>query len=314
MRSPQSVSTGRLSLGGGGTFNERKTLEDLLQVHDLSRNELPDGKSDDIDALVDISDDASNLRTGQAAGFGAQAEHNLVAVDGVDVEVDSGAGTAGAGEPIQDRGTRLPQLVRAERLKAPLGKVRIVVVGPRMEPHQGDSVRCDDRGKHRLHLRVAVPGERGDCHRVIAGVLTVAGTDIRVGVDPDDRKVVSVPVSERGERRDAHRALSTEGGDPAGLCWRMISSARASCSTTIALASTPSRSAKPSSVMVTGAVTVSPSCGGSTAARTAEPTAYPRRPTSNGNSEASCCTLTVPAPCHCGQTRRRFTSGGDWLE
>jgi hypothetical protein len=49
---------------------------------------------------------------------------------------------------------------------------------------------------------------------VIAGVLTVAGTDIRVGVDPDDRKVVSVPVSERGERRDAHRALSTEGRDP----------------------------------------------------------------------------------------------------
>ena len=193
-----------------------------------------------------FSDDASNLCTGQAARFGAEAEHNLVAVDGVDVEVDSGAGTAGAGEPIQDRGTRLPQLVRAERLKAPLGKVRIVVVGPRMEPHQGDSVRCDDRGKHRLHLRVAVPGERGDCHRVIAGVLTVAGTDIRVGVDPDDRKVVSVPVSERGERRDAHRALSTEGGDPAGLCWRMISSARASCSTTIALASTPSRSAKPS--------------------------------------------------------------------
>jgi hypothetical protein len=142
---PRSVSTGRLSLGGGVTFNERKTLEDLLQVHDLSRNELRDGKSDDIDGLVDISDDASHLCTGQAAGFGAEAEHNLVAVDGVDVEVDSGAGTAGAGEPIQERGTRLPQLVRAERLKAPLGKVRIVVVGPRVQPDQGDSVRCDDR-------------------------------------------------------------------------------------------------------------------------------------------------------------------------
>src|SRR5215216_2112601 len=126
MRSPQSVSTGRLSLGGGGTFNERKN------------------------ALV------------KPPGSAPRPSTISFAVDGVDVEVDSGAGTAGAGEPIQDRGTRLPQLVRAERLKAPLGKVRIVVVGPRMEPHQGDSVRCDDRGKHRLHLRVAVPGERGD--------------------------------------------------------------------------------------------------------------------------------------------------------
>ena len=36
------------------------------------------------------------------------------------------------------------------------------------------------------------------------------------------------------------------------------------------------------------------SCGGRTASRTADPTAYPRRPTSNGNSEANSCTLTVP--------------------
>lgn len=35
-----------------------------------------------------------------------------------------------------------------------------------------------------------------------------------MGVDPDDRKVVPVPISERGERRDAHRAFSTEGRNP----------------------------------------------------------------------------------------------------
>jgi hypothetical protein len=35
-------------------------------------------------------------------------------------------------------------------------------------------------------------------------------------------------------------------------------------------------------------------------------TAYPRRPTSNGNSDANSSTLTVPTPCHCGQTRRRL--------
>jgi hypothetical protein len=67
------VGAGRWSVGGGVTFNERKTLEDLLHVHDLPRNELGDGKPDDIDGLVDISDDASHLCTGQAVGFGAEA-------------------------------------------------------------------------------------------------------------------------------------------------------------------------------------------------------------------------------------------------
>jgi hypothetical protein len=100
----------------------------------------------------------------------------------------------------------------------------------------------------------------------------------------------------------------------AGLSWRMISRARASCSMTIVLASTPSRSARPSSVMVTGTVKVGPSCGGRTAWSTAEPTAYPRRATSNGNSEAYSCTLGVPPPCHCGQIRRRLTLRDGWLE
>jgi hypothetical protein len=100
----------------------------------------------------------------------------------------------------------------------------------------------------------------------------------------------------------------------AGLSWRMILRARASCSMTIVLASTPSRSARPSSVIVTGTVRVGPSCGGRTAWRTAEPTAYPRLATSNGNSEAYSCTLGVPPPCHCGQIRRRLTSRDASLE
>ena len=47
-----------------------------------------------------------------------------------------------------------------------------------------------------------------------------------------------------------------------------------------------------------GTATLGPSCGGSTASSTVDPTAYPRRATSKGNSDASSRTLDVPPPCH----------------
>jgi hypothetical protein len=72
-------------------FNEGEALEDLLQVHHLSGDELGDREPDDIDGLVDVSDDAPRLCTGQPVRFGAKTQHDLVAVDGVDIEVDSGS-------------------------------------------------------------------------------------------------------------------------------------------------------------------------------------------------------------------------------
>jgi hypothetical protein len=95
--------------------------------------------------------------------------------------------------------------------------VRIVVVGPRVQADQGDTVRTDGRRKHRLHLKVTLPGECRDRHRVVAGVLAVASTDVGVGVDPDDREIVPVPASQRRERGDAHRALAAEGRNPGGV-------------------------------------------------------------------------------------------------
>jgi hypothetical protein len=142
---------------GGGAFDERKALDDLLQVHHLPGNELSNREPDDIGGLVDVDDDASYLGTCQAGGLGAEAQHDLVAVDGVDIEVDRGSSAAGTRQPREKRRARLTQLVGAERLKAPLGHVRIVVVGPRVQPNQGDTVRTDSRRKHRLHVKVTGP-------------------------------------------------------------------------------------------------------------------------------------------------------------
>jgi hypothetical protein len=64
-------------------------------VHHLPRDELGDREPDDIDGLVDVGDDTSHLCAGEAARFGAQAEHDLVAVDGVDVKVDGDSGGSG---------------------------------------------------------------------------------------------------------------------------------------------------------------------------------------------------------------------------
>jgi hypothetical protein len=98
--------------------------------------------------------------------------------------------------------------------EAPLGEVRVVVVGPRVQPDQDNSVGGDGGGKHCLHVGVTVARERRDGHRVVAGIFAVTGADIRVGVDPNDCEVVSIPVCEYGERCDTHRALTPERRNP----------------------------------------------------------------------------------------------------
>jgi hypothetical protein len=51
--------------------------------------ELHDREPDDVRGRVDVGDDAPHLRAGEPARFGAEAEHDLVAVDRVG-EVDGG--------------------------------------------------------------------------------------------------------------------------------------------------------------------------------------------------------------------------------
>ena len=59
-----------------------------------------------------------------------------------------------------------------------------------------------------------MPREHRDGHRVVAGVLALTSTDVRVGVDPDDGQVVSIPIGERSEGGDAHRALTAQRRNP----------------------------------------------------------------------------------------------------
>ena len=72
-------------------------------MHDLSREEPCDRELDYIGSGVHVGDHAADLSTGQAVGDSAQPEHDLVAVDGVDVEVDRHARAVGTGEPLPRR-------------------------------------------------------------------------------------------------------------------------------------------------------------------------------------------------------------------
>jgi hypothetical protein len=103
-------------------------------VHHLSGDEFSDGESDDVRGAVDVSDDAPRLGAGEPVWFGAETEHNLVAVDCVDVEVDGDAGAAGGRDPVEQGPSGFSELVGAERLDAPLGDVREVVIVPRVHP------------------------------------------------------------------------------------------------------------------------------------------------------------------------------------
>jgi hypothetical protein len=52
--------------------NEGKAFDDLLQMHDLTRNEFSHSQSDHIDGAIDVSDDPPRLLTGQPVWFGTE--------------------------------------------------------------------------------------------------------------------------------------------------------------------------------------------------------------------------------------------------
>ena len=61
---PPAIS--RLPHGGFRSFH------DLLQMHDLTRNEFRHSQSDHVDGTIDFSDDPPRLLTGQPVCFGTQ--------------------------------------------------------------------------------------------------------------------------------------------------------------------------------------------------------------------------------------------------
>jgi hypothetical protein len=94
---------------------QREARQQLLQVHDLPRDELGDGEPDDVGDGVEIGHDAPHLRTDQPVRFSAEPEHDLIAVDGIHIEVDRDPGAARAGQPVQQRPGAGPEIVRTKR-------------------------------------------------------------------------------------------------------------------------------------------------------------------------------------------------------
>lgn len=83
-------------------------------MHHLPRDELRDRGPDDIGRPVDVGDDPWHLGTRESVGFDAEAEHDLVAVDGVHVEVEGDAGAARGLQPVEQRPGAVAQRVGGE--------------------------------------------------------------------------------------------------------------------------------------------------------------------------------------------------------
>jgi hypothetical protein len=72
-------------------------------MHHLPREILRDGESDHVRGGSCVGDDPAYLSTGEPAGLYAQPQHDFVAVDGVNVEMDRHPCTARGGQPAQQR-------------------------------------------------------------------------------------------------------------------------------------------------------------------------------------------------------------------
>ena len=96
-------------------------------MHHVSRDELRDSQTDDVHGLVDVGDDAAYLGARVPAGFGAQAQHDLVAVDRVD---GSRRGSSPWRRSNRSQTGGFAKLVWAERLDTPLGHIRKATVTP----------------------------------------------------------------------------------------------------------------------------------------------------------------------------------------
>jgi hypothetical protein len=183
-------------------------------VHHLSGDELCDGEPDDVRGAVDVGDDAPDFAAREPAWFGGKALTRFRCCRSCRRRSGWRRACSRCWRASRATAEYFSKLVRAERLDAPLGHIRQIVVAPRVQPHQGDPVWRHGRRKQLQHVAVTVTGERSDGHCVVLGVPTLWGADVGMRVDPQDCQIVTVPTSEFGEWRHAHRALAPERGDP----------------------------------------------------------------------------------------------------
>jgi hypothetical protein len=88
-------------------------------MHHLPREILCDGESDHVLGGSCVGDDPAYLSTGEPAGLYAQPQHDFVAVDGVNVEMDRHPCAARGGQEAQQRLAGLAEFIRAEGVDAP---------------------------------------------------------------------------------------------------------------------------------------------------------------------------------------------------
>ena len=80
--------------------DQREAVHDLPQMHHLPGDELRQREPHEVGGPVDLGDDAPHLGARKPARFDTEAEHDLLAVYRVDVEVDGYSRAAGGREPL----------------------------------------------------------------------------------------------------------------------------------------------------------------------------------------------------------------------
>lgn len=192
--------------------DEGEAAQDLLDVDDVAGEELGDGGAHDVGRPREVVGDAVDLGAGEAALDLAEAEQALAGVDGVDVEVKREAGAAGGGKPVEQRLGGGAQVVGTEGGQALFRDVRVGVLGPLVEADEGDPFGWDGGREQLGHLGVAVAGDHGDGHGVVAVVRRGGHPAPQRGIREMTQHSVESDLSTSGLFEQFHRPLSLLGG------------------------------------------------------------------------------------------------------
>jgi hypothetical protein len=100
-------------------IDQRVSCQDLLHVHHLPRELFRDGEFHDIHRSSHVADDSAHLSAAKPARLCPQTQHNLVAVDGVNIEVDCHPSATGGGQPVQQWLAGLAEVLGSEGERMP---------------------------------------------------------------------------------------------------------------------------------------------------------------------------------------------------
>ena len=162
-------------------------------MHHLLREVLRNGESDHVRGSSCVGVDPAHLSAGETAGL-CPSPSTISSLWMVStVEMDCHPSAACRGQPAHQWLTGLTEVTRGEGT----------------DPHfatQRDPLWYHDGRQQGQHIRISMADQRCDSHRVIALILTRRGTDIGMGVDPQDRQIIAVTAanSEKGATLTEH--------------------------------------------------------------------------------------------------------------